>query len=364
VFGWALTGFGYLVAIIGTSVAAAVFANWLTLRIFEARTLIDAGLWWNRASRANFTIGMAAALAGLPGRDAATARALAALALLDADPGPAGGAAALARRIGVAVELLAGRRGETPAASTSAASTPADRSRPSRPGPGSRPATEPPAAAPPPPAATAEPVPPPYPASGSPQQPGIDDGPDPQDDPHPLAAARRRTGPTAWGGLLFLVGLADEVGLPETLAAHPALAGRPFRWSLHRLALALTAAEPDDPAALAFAGLPPGSEPPSAGAEPPAPEEDAAIHELAARLTAALADRLSPDPAAPAAAGPDPAALLDRVCRRRARVVADPGWIEVHLSLDDVSTPLRRARLDLDPGWVPWLGVVLRFVYD
>jgi hypothetical protein len=45
-------------------------------------------------------------------------------------------------------------------------------------------------------------------------------------------------------------------------------------------------------------------------------------------------------------------------------VVADPGWIEVHLSLDDVSTPLRRARLDLDPGWVPWLGVVLRFVYD
>jgi membrane protease YdiL (CAAX protease family) len=58
-FGMALTGLGYLVSVIGTSIAAAVFANWLTLRIFEARTLIDAGLWWNRASRANFTIGMA-----------------------------------------------------------------------------------------------------------------------------------------------------------------------------------------------------------------------------------------------------------------------------------------------------------------
>jgi membrane protease YdiL (CAAX protease family) len=59
VFGWAMTGFGYLVAIIGTSVGAAVFANWLTLRIFEARTLIDAGLWWNRGSRANLLVGLA-----------------------------------------------------------------------------------------------------------------------------------------------------------------------------------------------------------------------------------------------------------------------------------------------------------------
>jgi hypothetical protein len=56
--------------------------------------------------------------------------------------------------------------------------------------------------------------------------------------------------------------------------------------------------------------------------------------------------------------------LLDKVCRRRARVLADPGWIEIHFSLDDVETTLRRARLDLDPGFVPWLGVVLRFVYE
>ena len=59
VFGWALTGVGYLVNIVGTSLLAAGFANWLSLRIFEGRHLVDAGLWWNRAASANLTIGLA-----------------------------------------------------------------------------------------------------------------------------------------------------------------------------------------------------------------------------------------------------------------------------------------------------------------
>jgi hypothetical protein len=58
------------------------------------------------------------------------------------------------------------------------------------------------------------------------------------------------------------------------------------------------------------------------------------------------------------------AELLDLVCRRQARLLADPGWIEIHFSMGDVDTTVRRARLDLDPGFVPWLGVVLRFVYE
>ena len=49
---------------------------------------------------------------------------------------------------------------------------------------------------------------------------------------------------------------------------------------------------------------------------------------------------------------------------RRARITADPGWIDVHFSLRDVSTELRRAALDLDPGFLPWLGVVLRIRYE
>ena len=56
--------------------------------------------------------------------------------------------------------------------------------------------------------------------------------------------------------------------------------------------------------------------------------------------------------------------LVDWICRRPAEVAADPGWIEVRYSLNDVSTEIRRVGLDLDPGFVPWLGVVLKFVYE
>jgi len=52
------------------------------------------------------------------------------------------------------------------------------------------------------------------------------------------------------------------------------------------------------------------------------------------------------------------------VCRRRARVLGDSGWIDLYFRLNDVATEIRRAGLDLDPGFVPWLGVVLKFHYE
>jgi len=56
--------------------------------------------------------------------------------------------------------------------------------------------------------------------------------------------------------------------------------------------------------------------------------------------------------------------LLRGVTSRRAEVVADPAWIELRFALGDATTEVRRAGLDLDLGWVPWLGVVVRFVYE
>jgi membrane protease YdiL (CAAX protease family) len=58
VFGWALTGAGYLASIIGTTLLAAGFANWLSMRIFEARHLSDVGLWWTHASGRNLLLGI------------------------------------------------------------------------------------------------------------------------------------------------------------------------------------------------------------------------------------------------------------------------------------------------------------------
>lgn len=170
-----------------------------------------------------------------------------------------------------------------------------------------------------------------------------------------LPLVPRQIGETARGGLLFLISVMDGLGLPDEIAE--AFRERSFRWSLHRLALILAPLAPEDPAALAFAGLPPDSEVPFEEPAEPSPVEQEALAGWAGRIVAELRERL------PWEDLPD-ALLLDRITRRSARIAADPGWLDVHLALADVSTDLRRARLDLDPGYVPWLGVVLRFLYD
>jgi hypothetical protein len=161
---------------------------------------------------------------------------------------------------------------------------------------------------------------------------------------------------TVNAGLLFLL-----PPLGELLAAGApgrVLAERPLRWTLYRLGgLLAPEASRDDAARLAFCGLRPRSAPPDAEAPPPGPEERLRLESLAAELRLTVAERLGrPRREAEAA--------LAALVRRRGRVVADPGWFEVSLSLDDVSLEVRRAGLDCDPGWLPWLGVVVRFRYE
>jgi hypothetical protein len=163
----------------------------------------------------------------------------------------------------------------------------------------------------------------------------------------PAAPADVRT--RAWtgaGGLLFL---SPFVGGLEPLP------GRGFRWTLHRLALVLLPAMDEaDPAALAFVGLGPDERAPSDDEPPPSPVELASLASVAATIEAQLAELLERE------AGPG---LVASVCTRRAEIVAEPGWIDVHLDTAELDVAVRRAGLDLDPGWLPRLGVVVRFVY-
>jgi hypothetical protein len=165
---------------------------------------------------------------------------------------------------------------------------------------------------------------------------------------------------TEWGGLLFLIHVVKEIDLPgrhRTGALGEAPARQSLRWVLHQLATTLLALDPADPAALAFAGLGP-DEPPPPQDEPPADAADSTpLAAVAEEITAALRVRLQ-------ATELTVDELMDTVCRRAARVVCDPGWIEIRLALDEVRTDVRRAGLDLDPGWLPFLGVVLRFTYE
>jgi hypothetical protein len=102
--------------------------------------------------------------------------------------------------------------------------------------------------------------------------------------------------------------------------------------------------------------LGPHEQPPSSREDAPSARELAAIEELSSRVTHALAQLLERPTT-------ERTKLLDSVWRRGAEVVWDPGWIDVQLSLQEVSIEVRRAGLDLDLGFVPWLGVVVRFVY-
>ena len=49
---------GYLAGNTGAVLFSALAANWLTLRMYENRRLVDLGLWWNRASLDNLAFGL------------------------------------------------------------------------------------------------------------------------------------------------------------------------------------------------------------------------------------------------------------------------------------------------------------------
>ncbi|MBZ5558151.1 MAG: hypothetical protein LAO77_12830 [Acidobacteriia bacterium] len=178
---------------------------------------------------------------------------------------------------------------------------------------------------------------------------------DRDDDDEPLPEVRAEAS-TECGGLLYLINVATRLALADAIVRDDRLKDRGPRWVLHQIATALASIAPSDPSALAFAGLPPDARSPSSLEALPTEIETMAIGDHRAAIVQALRDALD-RPEEPEVD------LLNFVCRRSARIVADPGWITVRLALDDVSPDIRRAGLDLDPGWVPWLGVVVRFTY-
>ena len=287
---------------------------------------------FRRAARIAARSPIAAALRGLGSSAAAARRPLLALAALDAEP------EALRRPRAEAV-LTELERATGPAAPSSTAGGSPRQAEP-RPSVG-RPGAQSPTAAP-----AAAPV-------GGPERPSAADA-------ESLAAPpveARATGRTRAGGLLYLLHVVAELGLPETLcAADGPLAGRSLRFGLHALALALLPIEPRDAAALAFCGLGPDDAPPSDGEDPTTDAERDALEAAAAAVSERLRARVG------RAAEPARAVLLE-TCRRDAEVLADPAWLEVRFSIDDVDVRVRRAGLDLDPGWLPWIGCVVRFVY-
>ena len=184
------------------------------------------------------------------------------------------------------------------------------------------------------------------PRSSEPHHPG----PEPLPPEDPAASI----GLTDHAGLLLLLPLLEPSGALAVLEDESVWPAAHWPFGLHRLATTLLPLAADDAAALAFCGRRPRDPVPF-----PYERLDAmqhvALRQARDRLHDALARRL------PEWRGPG---LIERVARRRGRIVADPGWFEVRYALRDVSIDIRRAALDLDPGFIAWLGVVLRVVYE
>ena len=183
---------------------------------------------------------------------------------------------------------------------------------------------------------------------------------------------------TQFGGLLFLLHAVRALDLPGEVATHSVLRTRSFSWVLHELAALLLqqafgdACNPealrDDAAAFVFAGIIAGtardgtfrnSEAARALASEPAvtAAEFHALRPIVADVVAWLRERGG------ALREETDTALLSRIIQRSAEIVADAAWIEARFSVNDTSTNIRRVGLDLDLGWLPWLGMVVRFVY-
>jgi hypothetical protein len=158
-----------------------------------------------------------------------------------------------------------------------------------------------------------------------------------------------------FGGLLLILQLCSQLELfPRLVEAFPE---RTLSWTMQQIALRLVPARENDPAVLAFAGCVPQDVSPSRDELAPNLVEESALAGFITTITEELEGRLSDlelkgD------------RLLSFVCHRWCRIEADPGWIQIHFSLTDVSTDIRRAALDLDPGYIRALGVTVVFHYE
>jgi hypothetical protein len=165
----------------------------------------------------------------------------------------------------------------------------------------------------------------------------------------------RRSWPTEWAGLLFVLGAAPDAGIPQRLLTDPVLAERPLSWLLTELGrLLLPGCPATDPALAALAGLDPAA---VTRTLPAAPGEVRSLQAHALRWATAVRQRLDRP-------GQDAGEVLDWLARRPGRLLIEPGWTDLILPLEAVDLDIRRAGLDIDPGWLPWLGRVVRYRYE
>jgi hypothetical protein len=160
--------------------------------------------------------------------------------------------------------------------------------------------------------------------------------------------------PTEHAGLLFLLNLLVEAGLPQQLAQDGMLAGCKLRVALDWLARIEFGVPENDVAIAAFCGVAPVALP-GLREEAPSAEQETTLHDMASVIRRLVARRLRRQ---------DVNAAVNWLLRRHGEVHFEPAWVTLYLPMTGLDTALRRAALDLNPDFLPWLGTVVRFVYE
>ncbi|MCP3688978.1 MAG: hypothetical protein GY784_11230 [Gammaproteobacteria bacterium] len=160
--------------------------------------------------------------------------------------------------------------------------------------------------------------------------------------------------------LLAVLGETVEEGennLIKQITAEPDLSARPLNWVLYQLTTRWLAIPTEDPALREFCAIDIDADWPFASDEEVTDLEASALDKYQCEIENHLFARYSPE-------GIDQAAIIATLCRQRAQLLIDSGWLELVFELNDVDTDIRRGGLDLDPGFVPWLGKVVKIRYE
>lgn len=166
-------------------------------------------------------------------------------------------------------------------------------------------------------------------------------------------------GYSEYGGLLFLLPLLEQVGVVDEIINAEQFSNHSLRSFLHALALRLLPIQANDPVALAFCGLGPDDLVPGKDEPGSDQRQKRLLADWRLRIIKFLADLMNGSEQQK-----EPEWILQQVCCREVKILADPGWIDVIFSMREMVTEVRRVGLDLDPGFIPWLGVVMKFHYE
>jgi hypothetical protein len=163
-----------------------------------------------------------------------------------------------------------------------------------------------------------------------------------------------------FGGLLFLLNKLEQEDILQRLQ-HPLLTKHSMSWRLENFCWLLLPECKGDESVKVFSGQVFNTAQNEDIAEMICEEEEQLLIDIAEEFKREIVSTLSLYSRSKNTVKSD---LFADMCRRKVRIEAQPGWVNVFYELDSVDTTVRAAGFDLNPDYLPWLAYVVKFYYE